>query len=258
MARRKSIPSQRSLPQFGYWEYYRELDFLNPTSSEILLDIGRACGLDLSSRVLDVGSGKGTVAILWAQEFGCHVVGVDNLPRMVLDARNRALECELNTRVMFRIMNGSDIDSSFGQSFDVVCCFGSLLIWGMEEGLQRLVRLVAPGGMLAFSDLVFTEQPVDPQFLRRAGYSPDEFPTLDQLRQILHMIGWEIVQIWEAGDEEWQYYLEGTGKALEWYNSMHPGIVNPFVEAEKEWAASLKETNRQWIQFVHVVARERR
>jgi len=39
---------------------------------------------------------------------------------------------------------------------------------------------------------------------------------------------------------------------------MHPGIVNPFVEAEREWASSLIETNRQWIQFIHAVARERR
>jgi len=210
MARRKSIPSQRPLPPFGYWEYYHELDFLNPTSSEILLDIGRTCGLDRSSRVLDVGSGKGTVAILWAQEFDCRVVGVDNLPRMVLEARRRAAECEVNDQVMFRTMDGSDIDSAFRQPFDVVCCFGSLFIWGMEEGLQRLVRLVTPGGVLAFSDLVFAKQPVDPQFLRRAGYSPNEFPTLDQLHQILDVIGWEIVQIWDAGDDEWQYYLEGT------------------------------------------------
>jgi cyclopropane fatty-acyl-phospholipid synthase-like methyltransferase len=258
MAQHKPTITTKSLPPFGYWEYYQELDILNPTSPETLLDIARTCQVNASSRILDVGSGKGTIALLWAKEFGCRVIGVDNLPRMILESRKKATELGLNDRVMFRIMDAGDIDTQFRESFDVVSCFGSMFIWGFQQGLQRLNRLISPGGSLVFSDAFFTDNNVDENFLKRTGYRKDEYPTISQMQEFLNIMGWEIIQTWVANDREWQHYLNGTSKALNWYNKLHPGIVNPFVESEKEWAACLKETNRKWIQFIHVVAKERR
>jgi cyclopropane fatty-acyl-phospholipid synthase-like methyltransferase len=252
--------SQTSLPPrtFGYWEYYRELDYLNPTSPDILLQIGRAAGLNPDSRVLDVGSGKGAVAILWAEHFGCSVLGVDNLPEMTNESRQRAADSNVADFVEFRTLNATTIDRSITEHFDVVSCMGAMFIWGFLEGLQRLTRLVAPGGSLVYADIVYTERPVDPDFLQRSGYLQDEFPTLPQLQEYLRILGWEITHIWEAGKEEWSRYLKGTGKALKWYNNLHPFNDNPFVKAEEDWTRSLEETNRKWIRFIHAVIKERR
>ena len=252
--------SQTSLPPrtFGYWEYYRELDYLNPTSADILLQIGRATGLNPNSRVLDVGSGKGTVAILWAEHFGCPVLGVDNLPEMTNESRHRAANSTAADLVEFRTLNATTIDRNITEHFDVVSCMGAMFIWGFLEGLQRLTRLVATGGSLIYADVVYTEYPVDPDFLKHSGYLQDEFPTLSQLQEYLHILGWEIIKIWEAGDQEWRRYLEGTGKALQWYNKLHPFNDNPFVKAEQEWMNSLEQTNRKWIRFIHAVIKERR
>jgi cyclopropane fatty-acyl-phospholipid synthase-like methyltransferase len=258
MSQRNDVSAPQPLPPFGYWEYYQELDYLNPTSPETLLDIGRTCGLNSSSRVLDVGSGKGTVAILWAKEFGCRIVGVDDLPRMVIESRRRAAEAGLQDLTVFRDMDASDIDTQFREPFDLVCSFGSMFIWGYQEGLQRLTRLVSPGGCLAFSDLFFSDQKIDPDFLRRAGYISDEYPTILQMRDHLNMLGWETVKTWEATASEWRYYLDGTTRALTWYNSLHPGIINPFVESEKEWVECIRETGNKWVRFIHIVAKERR
>ena len=189
MSTHNDISTPRPLPPFGYWEYYQELDFLNPTSPETLADIGRTCRLDSSSRVLDVGCGKGTVAILWVKEFGCRVVGVDDLPRMIVESRRRVANAELQNRIIFRTMDASDIDTQFREPFDLVCSFGSMFIWGYQEGLKRLSRLVTPGGCLAFSDLVFTDQNVDPNFLQRAGYTRDEYPTMLQLQNHIEILG---------------------------------------------------------------------
>jgi len=258
MPQHDDMPTPRPLPPFGYWEYYQELEFLNPTSPETLLKIGHACRLNKSSCVLDVGSGKGTVAILWAQEFGCHVIGVDNLPRMIVEARRRVAQAGLSDRIVFRNLDATDIDAQITDSSDLVCSFGSLFIWGFRQGLQRLINLVAPGGFLAVSDLFFLSQNIDPEFLRRAGYTQDEYPTLAELQECLNILNWEIVKTWEASPKEWQHYLDGTTRALNWYNDLHPGIMNPFVESEKEWAACIKEAGDKWIRFVHAVARERR
>ncbi len=247
-----------SLHTFGYWEYYRELEYLNPTSPEILLQVGRDLGLNSNSRVLDVGSGKGTVAILWAQHFGCRVLGVDNLPEMIDESQRRAAESAVADLVEFHSLNAAIIDRNITEHFDVVSCMGAMFIWGFRVGLQRLVRLVAPGGSLVYADIVYTEYPVDPDFLGRSGYLQDEFPTLPQLQEYLHILGWEINEIREAGEEEWRRYLEGTRKALKWYNNLHPFNDNPFVKAEEEWTRSLEETNRKWIRFIHAVIKGRR
>jgi SAM-dependent methyltransferase len=257
MAHRAPHISSRPLPPFGYWEYYRELDFLNPTSAEILLKVGRACGISHSTRILDVGSGKGSLAILWAREFGCRVIGVDALPQMVREARRRSAKEHLSDRLVFRQLDALDIDQQLRERFDVVACLGSMFIWGYKEGLQRLLRLVASGGALAYGDIIYTAKPVDSAFLRQAGYEPEEFATEDELHGILSVLGWGIQSMWVSGDREWQHYLQGTGKALDWYNHLHPGIVNPFVEAEREWANSLKNTNRKWVRFIHAVVREK-
>ncbi len=243
---------------FGYWEYYRELEYLNPTSPEILLEVGRDLGLNPDSRVLDVGSGKGTTAILWAGHFGCRVMGVDNLPEMIEESQRRAAESTVADLVEFQSLNAATIDRNITEQFDVVSCMGAMFIWGFLEGVQRLVRLVAPGGSLVYADIVYTEFPVDPDFLQRSGYLQDEFPTLPQLQEYLYVLGWEIKEIWEAGDEEWHRYLEGTRNTLKWYNNLHPFNDNPFVKAEAEWTRSLEETNRKWIRFIHAVIKERK
>ena len=50
---------------------------LHPRPHSMLYEVAAACGVDASSLVLDVGSGRGNHSCALAQRFGCAVVGLD-------------------------------------------------------------------------------------------------------------------------------------------------------------------------------------
>jgi hypothetical protein len=52
----------------------------NPTSPEKIRRLGELLRLEPKSRVLDIASGRGGPAIILAESFGCHIVGVERPP----------------------------------------------------------------------------------------------------------------------------------------------------------------------------------
>ena len=64
---------------------------LHPRPHTILYEVAAACGVSASSRVLDVGSGRGNHSCALAQRFGCTVGGLDL-------AEFEALRLERDTR----------------------------------------------------------------------------------------------------------------------------------------------------------------
>ena len=62
----------------------------NPTSAEKIRLLGDRLGLAPSSRVLDVGGGRGGPALLLAREFGCRVTLVELSSEFAAAARERA------------------------------------------------------------------------------------------------------------------------------------------------------------------------
>ena len=65
-------------------------DILHPGGLEKTDEMARACGVRAGKRILDIGSGKGVTTYYLAENYGCEVVGVDALERMVKYARELA------------------------------------------------------------------------------------------------------------------------------------------------------------------------
>jgi SAM-dependent methyltransferase len=96
------------------------------------------------ARVLDVGSGTGSLSVLLA-ERGYDVIGVDLAPRMVARAIRKAQEHEVT--VEFRV--GDAADPPVEGPFDVV--LGRHVLWALPDpaaALERWLRLLSPTGAL--------------------------------------------------------------------------------------------------------------
>lgn len=96
------------------------------------------------ARVLDVGSGTGSLAVLLA-ERGYNVVGVDLAPRMVERASRKARAHAVN--VDFRV--GDAADPPVKGLFDVV--LDRHVLWALPElssAVERWLRLLSPAGVL--------------------------------------------------------------------------------------------------------------
>jgi 2-polyprenyl-3-methyl-5-hydroxy-6-metoxy-1,4-benzoquinol methylase len=141
-------------------------------------------------RVLDVGCGEGSNAVLLAKR-GAHVLGVDISERSVTLCRRRAEVNGVASACEFVVSPLEAVELAEA-SFDVVWGDGILhhVIPELDSLLPRWVKAARPGGLFVFSEPV-SFHPVL-RWMRRhvpvhTDATPDERPlTPDELEQIRH------------------------------------------------------------------------
>jgi ubiquinone/menaquinone biosynthesis C-methylase UbiE len=108
-------------------------------------------------RVLEIGCGTGTLALMMAQR-GTTVVGVDASPPMLAEARRKADEASLAEAIEFHHMDVTELTDRFPPaSFDVFV--GTLVFSELPPETQRFAlaeahQLLRPGGRLLIVDEV--------------------------------------------------------------------------------------------------------
>jgi 2-polyprenyl-3-methyl-5-hydroxy-6-metoxy-1,4-benzoquinol methylase len=120
---------------------------VEPITRQLLADAGVEAGM----RVLDVGTGRGDVALLVAEIVGNRgsVVGVDRAPAAIVVAQQRAAELP---NLSFLV--GDPAEIAFTSRFDAVV--GRYVLQFQSdpaELLRRLAAHVRPGGIVAFHEI---------------------------------------------------------------------------------------------------------
>jgi len=104
-------------------------------------------------RVLDLGTGTGSVALIVARRFpAAQVIGVDVAGKMIEEAR-RKLPPELAQRVRFEVADATRLPYEDG-AFDLVT------LGNMIPFFDELARVVAPGGFVLFGFSAGPETPI--------------------------------------------------------------------------------------------------
>jgi sarcosine/dimethylglycine N-methyltransferase len=142
-----------------------------------IADLARRAEVMTGTSVLDMGSGTGGPACYLAQQFGCHVLGVDISTVGHTQAVARARAAGVSHLVQFRLgdMHAVALPPA---SFDVIL---SLDVWchmpRRAALLQRCAILLRAGGRLAFYDHV-ERQPL-PAEQRQYFCALWRFPSLE-------------------------------------------------------------------------------
>jgi demethylmenaquinone methyltransferase / 2-methoxy-6-polyprenyl-1,4-benzoquinol methylase len=102
--------------------------------------------------VLDVACGTGAVALELAQQKGCSVVGVDQSPEMLDEARRRLVLAAETSRV--RLIEASAQELPFeNASFDgLTAAYLLRYLDDLPAGLRELARVLRPGATAALLD----------------------------------------------------------------------------------------------------------
>ena len=127
-------------------------------SLEVIVELIRPLGLPAeTTRVLDLGCGKGAVALTLAQEFGFQAMGVDFFEPFIQEARECAEEMGVASLCQFVC---DDIRNTLGEArdFDVVIYASVGVLGRLDECVAKLRKCIRPGGYMLI-DNVFLADP---------------------------------------------------------------------------------------------------
>jgi SAM-dependent methyltransferase len=127
------------------WSGFAALEMFTGRAAPNLV---RFAGIQRGSKVLDVACGTGVVA-LTAARLGAHVTGIDITPELVAHARENAALAQ----VELELHEGDAESLPFGDgAFDhVVSQFGHMFAPRPEVAIAEMLRVLKPGGTIAFS-----------------------------------------------------------------------------------------------------------
>lgn len=121
------------------------------------------CHIDADSVVLDVGCGVGVTPCYIARRYGCRVVGVDILERMVERASQRARLEKVADRVEFRVADAQNLPFE-DASFDAVIT-ESVTAFPADKpkAVSEYARVTKSGGYVGLNETTWLKMPVPPE-----------------------------------------------------------------------------------------------
>lgn len=195
---------------------------------------------DRPCRVVDIGGGEGSQAILLAQH-GHSVTLVDLDPTMLQAASDRLSSLSPEVRQRVTLVQGTAASMAEAEPFDVVCCHSVLMYekdW--HATLGRLVRLAGVGGIVSITSVNPEARAMRLGRQRRwreviatiatgRNGDPGCIPCTDITRAELHQelaargvapIAWYGVGVFEDGSSEESFAAEWLAGATDPYRSV--------------------------------------
>ncbi|WP_180995232.1 class I SAM-dependent methyltransferase [Raoultibacter timonensis] len=171
-------------------------------------------------RALDLGCGKGAVAIALAKRLAMRVKGIDAIPEFIGQARSAAIREGVSDRCSFEI---GDITvrvlSETGYDCTVYGAVGPVL--GEPEAmLAALRKTLRSGGHLLLDDAYAND-----------GDTAAPYPTLDAWNSLFENAGFEIVACRPSTDSATDYDKEmgWIAQRVDELSSMHPEQADLFA-----------------------------
>jgi len=117
------------------------------------------CQIDSESYVLDVGCGVGGTACYLAKNYGCRVVGVDILPKMVERSQERAVKMRLTGLVEFKVADAQDLPFEDGHFDAVITESVTSFPADKQLAVNEYARVIKPGGFVGLNESTWLKVP---------------------------------------------------------------------------------------------------
>jgi SAM-dependent methyltransferase len=188
----------------------RDHELQNPLSHDSLRLLGERIRLGPETRVLDIASGRGGPAVLFAGEFGCSIDGIEIAPEFHAVAVERAEAAGLAERVTFRL--GDAAQEELGEGWDVALCLGASFVWGgLAATLEALEPVVRPGGHVVVGEPFWRRLPLPDDYTERN----DPWTTLEGTVTVMETGSLRVVSVIASSQDDWDRYETLHWRAVE-------------------------------------------
>jgi SAM-dependent methyltransferase len=217
------------------------LPAIHPGGQEATQTLLEMCGLDATSRVLDVGCGSGSTACTIAVDYGSHVYGIDISEVMIAKARERARRSGLMEKLEFRVADVFDLPFE-DDWFDVVILESVLtpLPGDKKQALKEIVRVLRSGGKVGANEGI-VDPGTPPEIMALLTEHPAFYGhfTPETLRDLFEGSGLEVLEIREAKDIDIPQATKGIGLGglLKFMIQVYPKLVLRLIRDERIRAA---------------------
>jgi len=129
------------------------IDAFHTRGRQATLEVAALADLKPSDRVLDVGCGLGGTARHLAQQYGCHIVGIDLTAQYIAVAKELTERVGLDDKI--QLHQASALDLPFDDnSFDIAWTeHVQMNIADKHLFYSEIARVLKPGGRLLFHDI---------------------------------------------------------------------------------------------------------
>ena len=217
------------------------------------------------SKVLDVATGTAAVAVPFAQAIGAHgrVSAIDFSAAMLGKAEAHIRKMALDN-IDLHEMDARKLDFKSGYFHYVVCSYGLFFMPDMQAALDDWVRVLRPGGTLAFTS--FEETAFEPMLnhfidclrafgvqLPEGAFGARRISSVEHCRELLEKAGLEslhteIVQVgYHLQDENawWEVVLSTAMRA--YYEQVPEDKRDAFRKKHLDFVAEQKTGDGLWM-----------
>ncbi len=214
-----------------------EIELINPTSPEKLVEIGRIGGMSPGKTVLDFGCGYAEPLVLWAEAFSISGIGIELRSKVIARARDKIVQRGLSDRLQIVEGPGAEYDSK-PESFDFATCIGASFVWeNLPTALLALKKAIKPTGRIILGEVYWLKDSIPPKLAQ----SQPAIHTETQLLAMFRQTGLEVEYILHSEHTEWdRYETRNWHGLLRWLedNPNHPDkmdVVKRLHESQEEY-----------------------
>jgi sarcosine/dimethylglycine N-methyltransferase len=145
-------------------EHLAALDHFHVRGAEATAELAKLAGVQAGWKVLDAGSGLGGPSRQLAEFYGCHVEGIDLTPAFVEVAELLAKRAGVMDRLSYMVGDVTALPFEAAR-FDLVWCeHVAMNIADRTRLYLEFRRVLKPGGLLAFYDVVSIIEAAAPRY----------------------------------------------------------------------------------------------
>ena len=226
---------------------FKYSDILNPISPHALFGGGTLAELNPTKVILDLGSGKGNPAILWASVFGVQVDGYDLMKSYVEYANARAKMLNLSNRVKFFCKDVRELKVT--REYDVVASLGlgiAHTFGSIDTALRNFGTMIRKGGFLFLAEPVWLTRAIPSKVLANLGAVEEHFLTTSELQRVLKRHGFHVKGSFESTKTDWALYIQPVNHAMKEAIESASELAGEAQRVIDSFKAEYNAVNRYW------------